>query len=98
MDDAIDFYQNTLGLKCLNRYGDHYAEMQAPDMLIALHMASSKVKKGNNMSIGFGVTDFDDTLELLVLKGVDFKKEDEGYIRLAHFTDMDDNALFLAER
>jgi uncharacterized glyoxalase superfamily protein PhnB len=46
MDDAIEFYQHTLGLKCLNRYGDHNAEMQAPDMQIALHMTLQRWKQG----------------------------------------------------
>ena len=30
-------------------------------------------------------------------KGIEFELEDEGFIRLALFTDLDKNALFLAE-
>ena len=62
MDRAVAFYQGSLGLELLNRYGDHYAEIQAPDLLIGLHPASEKTVVGNNMSIGLGVTDFDGTI------------------------------------
>ncbi len=98
MDQSISFYQDTLGLKVLNRYGDHYAEIQTPDMLIALHPNTGKVKVGNNMSIGFGVPDFDEVVKELQMKGIALEVEKDGWIRLAHFTDPDQNQLFLAER
>ena len=97
MDDAIDFYINKLELELINRYGDFYAEIQAPELLIGLHPTSEKIVTGNSLSIGFGVVNFDATIETLKAKGIDFKIEQEGYIRLAHFTDLDKNQLFLAE-
>ena len=87
MDNAIDFYQNKLGLSLMNRYGNNYAEIQAPDLLIGLHPTSEKIIKGNNISIGLGVVAFDATMKELQSKGIALKLEDEGYIRLAHFTD-----------
>lgn len=98
MDKAIEFYQTKLGLELVNRYGDHYAEIQAPDLLIGLHPMSEKVVKGNNLSIGFGVVEFDSTIQELESKGMTFTLEQDGWIRLAHFTDLDNNPLFLAER
>ena len=98
MDEAIGFYQNKLGLELINRYGDHYAEIQAPDLLIGLHSTSEKIVKGNNLSIGFGVIEFDLTIKELESKGIEFKLEQDGWIRLAYFTDLDNNQLFLAER
>ncbi|MEZ5083064.1 MAG: VOC family protein [Bacteroidales bacterium] len=98
MDHAIEFYQEKLGLKLINRYGDHYAEIQAPDLLIGLHPTSEKVIIGNNLSIGFGVVEFDDVIEDLKSKGIEFSIAQDGWIRLAHFTDPDSNQLFLAER
>ena len=98
MDKAIEFYQEKLGLELINRYGNHYAEIQAPDLLIALHLTSKKIVKGNNLSIGFGVTEFDSTIKELESRGIEFKLEQDGWIRLAHFTDYDNNQLFLAER
>ena len=65
MEDAIDFYQNKLGLELKNRYGDNYAEIQAPDLLIGLHPTSETIVKGNNLSIGFGVVEFDATIKEL---------------------------------
>lgn len=97
MDDAIDFYQGLLGFKLLNRYGNHYAEIQAPDLLIGLHPSSEQTNVGNNISIGLGVTDFDDTIADLESKGIQLKIEQDGWIRLAYFTDPDNNQLFLAE-
>ncbi len=55
MNKAIEFYQDKLGLQLVNRYGDHYAEIQAPDLLIGLHPTTEKVVQGNNLSIGFGM-------------------------------------------
>jgi len=97
MDSAVKFYSNTLDLELINRYGDHYAEIQAPGLLIGLHPSSEKTSTGNNISIGFGVTNFDKTIENLSAKGIEFTIEQEEWIRLAHFTDLDNNQLYLAE-
>lgn len=98
MDDAIAFYQGKLGLELLNRFGDNYAEIKAPNLLIGLHPKSDHVKIGNNISIGLGVVEFDETIEDLKSKGIEFSIEQDGWIRLAYFTDLDGNQLFLAER
>jgi catechol 2,3-dioxygenase-like lactoylglutathione lyase family enzyme len=97
MDKSVDFYTNTLGLKLLNQYGSHYAEIQAPDLLIGLHPKSDKTVVGNNISIGFGVKEFDLLIEQLKSKGIDLKIEVDGWIRLAYFVDLDNNSLFFAE-
>jgi len=97
MDEAISFYSETLELDLKNRYGDHYAEIQAADLMIGLHPNSAKTTYGNNMSIGFGVLNFDETIEKLKSKDIQLKIEDDGWIRLAHFTDTDNNQLYLAE-
>jgi catechol 2,3-dioxygenase-like lactoylglutathione lyase family enzyme len=98
MNKAVEFYQGSLGLELLNRYGDHYAEIQAPDLLIGLHPSSEKTRTGNNMSIGLGVTNFDAVVKELEGKGIQLKLEEGGWIRLAYFSDQDHNQLFLAER
>ena len=98
MDKAIEFYHGILELELVNRYGDHYAELKTPDMIIGLHPANGKVKTGNNLSIGFGVTEFDNTIDELQARGIVFTLENDGWIRLAHFADGDGNVLFLAER
>ena len=97
MDTGIDFYKEKLGLELLNRYGNHYAEIQAPDLLIGLHPKTEKIIVGNNISIGLGVFNFDETIQNLKSKGIEFRMEDEGWVRLAYFNDPDNNQLFLAE-
>ena len=97
MDNAVEFYSVKLGLELINRYGDHYAEIQAPGLMIGLHPASEKISIGNNLSIGFGVINFDKTIENLNAKGIEFTIEQDDWIRLAYFTDPDNNQLFLAE-
>ena len=97
MDAAVAYYTESLGLELVNRYGDHYAEIRAPGLMIGLHPSSEKVITGNNLSIGFGVVDFDTTVKNLEAKGIAFNIEQDGWIRLAHFSDPDDNPLFLAE-
>jgi predicted enzyme related to lactoylglutathione lyase len=88
---------NLLGLKLINRYANHYAELDANGFMIALHPSNDSISKGNNISIGLGVFNFDETLFQLESKGIEFTFEKGGYIRLAHFTDPDGNCLFLAE-
>ncbi len=97
MEQSIDFYVNILGLDLTNRYGDHYAELNACDFVIALHPTNEKIQFGTNMSIGLGVQDFDESISKLQELGVEFTFEQGGYIRLAHFKDPDGNQLFLAE-
>jgi catechol 2,3-dioxygenase-like lactoylglutathione lyase family enzyme len=97
MDASVEFYSKTLGLDLVNLYGDHYAEIQAPGLLLGLHPASGKVLFGTNISIGFGVRNFDDTIANLEQKGIEFKLGDEEWVRLASFSDLDGNPLYLAE-
>lgn len=97
MDTAVSFYTETLGLELINKYGDHYAEIQAADLMIGLHPKSERTRIGNNLSIGLGVFDFEETIQHLESKGIEFVMEQEGYIRTASFTDQDGNHLFLAE-
>ena len=98
MDKAIAFYQGKLELELINRYGEYYAEIQAPDLLIGLHPITEKTLNGNNITIGFGVVEFDSTIKELEAMGIKFRFEEDGWIRLAYFNDPDNNLLFLAER
>ena len=97
IDKSVDFYTNRLGLKLLNQYGSHYAEIQAPDLLIGLHPKNDSIIVGNNMSIGFGVKEFDLLIEQLKTKGIAIEIEADGWIRLGYFYDLDKNQLFFAE-
>ena len=97
LDVAIQFYVETLGLELKKRYGEHYAEIQGPGLLLGLHPSEKPVTKGDNLSIGFGVDNFDAVTRSLQEKDLALEIKKDGFIRLAHFTDPDDNHLFLAE-
>lgn len=97
MDISVEFYTHILGFKLVNRYGDHYAEIQAANLIIGLHPSSDKTTIGNNLSIGFGVFDFDKTQQHLTEKGINFVMGQDEWIRLAYFSDPDGNQLYLAE-
>lgn len=96
MDVALDFYVRTLGMKLLDRYGNHYAALDAAGLIIGLHPKSDDATFGNNLSIGLGVSEFDETVSALHQTGISFRITRD-YIRLAHFKDPDGNCLFLAE-
>ena len=97
MDRALDFYTNALDLTLANRYGNHYAEVDANGFIIGIHPGGDAANYGTNMSIGLGVRNFDQNVEALEAKGIVFRITNDGYIRLAHFSDPDGNLLYLAE-
>jgi predicted enzyme related to lactoylglutathione lyase len=97
MGQAVKFYAETLGLELKNHYGNHYAEIQAANLLLGLHPRTEKTTLGNNLSIGFGVFEFDENVARLREKGIEIEIEQDGWIRLAYFADPDGNSLYLAE-
>lgn len=97
MDSGIQFYTGVLGLTLVNRFGDHYAEVKAGDVVIGIHPTEKPIVHGNAVSIGLGVTAFDEEVKGLQSKGVELHVVKDGWVRLAHFTDPDGNPLFLAE-
>ena len=97
MNASIKFYTETLGLKLKIRYENHFAEIEAPGMVIALHPSGSEIKKGENLSIAFAVNDIDKSVAAYEKKGVTFKMYDDEQVRLAFFTDPDGNTLYLAQ-
>ena len=97
LDVAVQFYVESLGLELKKKYGEHYAEIQGPGLLLGLHPSERPVTKGDNLSIGFGVDDFDAVTRSLQDKGLALEIKQDGFIRLTHFKDPDENHLFVAE-
>jgi catechol 2,3-dioxygenase-like lactoylglutathione lyase family enzyme len=102
MDRAVKFYVETLGLKLKSRYGDYFAQVEAPGTTIALHPSSKngpQPGKSESLSIGFGVDDIESAIVLLKDKGVTFSGEvvRDGPVKLAFFTDPDKNPLYLSQ-
>ncbi|MFI5204044.1 MAG: VOC family protein [Flavobacteriales bacterium] len=96
MDTALKFYTETLGLKLINQYGEHWAEIEGPGITIGLH-PSREMERAHNLSISFGVKDIAKTKAELEKKGVVFNMHDDTQVKLAFFKDPDGNTLYLAQ-
>ena len=104
MDAAVAFYTEVLGLKLTNRFGNHWATVQAgQSLVIGLHPASPKRPapgtKGS-MLIGIEIDErIEDVIEKMQRKGVRFTgpiiKDAPGCF--VDFVDPDGNSLYLWE-
>ena len=56
MDKAVNFY-TAIGLSLKQRWQNHYAQVEAPGVVIGLHPAKETRDNGGGVSIGFGVDD-----------------------------------------
>jgi predicted enzyme related to lactoylglutathione lyase len=104
MDRAVQFYTQVLGLKLTNRFGDHWATVEAgKGLTIGLHPASPKYPapgtKGG-MMLGMEIDDaIDKVVARLSEKGVQFKgsvvRDQAG--NFVHLEDPDGNDIYLWE-
>lgn len=103
MDRAVDFYTKALGLKLTQRYGNHWAQVDAGRLSIGLHPASAENPAGRNGSITVGfvlATNIEDAVSTLKQRGVKFKgpvAQDPNAGKFAYFEDPDGNSLYLLE-
>lgn len=101
MERAIRFYTESLGLKLKTRYGDQFAQVEAPGTIIALHPSNKEGPqpgKSENLSIGSAVDNLDAAMSELKEKGIAFSRvTDDTQVRLAFFTDPDGNPLYLSQ-
>jgi catechol 2,3-dioxygenase-like lactoylglutathione lyase family enzyme len=101
MTRAVRFYADALGLTLKRRYGDHFAQFEAPGTIIALHPAvkdGPQPGKSESLSVGFAVDNLDATMSELKGKGVAFSRvADDDQVKLAFFTDPDGNPLYLSQ-
>ncbi len=101
MTRAIKFYVDVLGLVLKANYGDQYAQVASPGVLIGLHpRPKGESPSGNSeaISIGFGVDDLAEAMADLKAKGVAFSRVVEDRpTKLAFFTDPDGNPLYLSQ-
>jgi catechol 2,3-dioxygenase-like lactoylglutathione lyase family enzyme len=105
MDAAVNFYTNVLGLKLTNRFGNHWATVDAgKGLVIGLHPASPRFPapgtKGG-MMIGLEIDEpIEGVVDRLQRKGVRFKGsiiKDDGAGSFADFEDSDGNPFYLWE-
>ena len=104
MDRAIRFYTDVLGLRLLNRFGDHWATVSAgTGLTIGLHPASEKyAAPGTKGGIMVGL-EIDEPIEALMAqlkdKGVQFTGAvvEETAGKFIHLEDPDGNEMYLWE-
>jgi predicted enzyme related to lactoylglutathione lyase len=104
MDRAVEFYTQVLGLKLTNRFGDHWATVEAgKGLTIGLHPASPKYPApGTKGGMMLGL-EIDESIERAVArlseKGVSIKgsvvRDESG--NFAHLEDPDGNEIYLWE-
>lgn len=102
MDRSIRFYTEILGLQLTQRFGEHWAQVQAGELVIGLHPASAQSPSGHNGSITIGFTfstPIEEAVSTLKQKGVRFPgpiiQDNAG--KVAYFEDPDGNTLYLWE-
>jgi predicted enzyme related to lactoylglutathione lyase len=104
MDAAVHFYSQVLGLKLTNRFGDHWATVEAgPGLTIGLHPASPKYPApGAKGAVMLGL-EIDEAIEGVVarlseqgvrIKGSIVRDEPGNFV---HLEDPDGNDIYLWE-
>lgn len=98
---SVRFYTETLGLTLKARFGDGWAEVEAPGLTIGLHPAGEhgpQPGQAGSISIGLEVEDLDAAMAALRDKGVEFQRTfGDGPRRFASFMDPDQTGLYLWE-
>lgn len=101
MERSIDFYTKRLGLPLKTRYGNEFAVVEAPGVVIALHPAPNKTQaREGSLSIGLGVDSVELSTKQLAQRGIAFVGDivTDPPMRFAFFKDPDGVELYLAER
>jgi len=101
MERSIDFYTKRLGLPLRTRYGNEFAIVDAPGVVIALHPApNSKPAGEGSLSIGLGVDSVESSMKRLAQRGIAFAGDivTDPPMRFAFFKDPDGVEFYLAER
>jgi catechol 2,3-dioxygenase-like lactoylglutathione lyase family enzyme len=103
MDRAVRFYTEVLGFKLTNRFGDHWATVEAGRLVVGLHPASPKYPApGSKGGVMLGL-EVDRPIEAVVAalntKGVHIKgpiiRDQAG--NFVHVEDPDGNEMYLWE-
>lgn len=95
IDKSIAFYQS-IGFEEKKRWGNYYAQLTAPGIIIGLHPGTDVNLKGNsgNVSIGFTTDDIEETKSSLQQSGITATERKEEGGHFFHFTDPDGTALY----
>jgi catechol 2,3-dioxygenase-like lactoylglutathione lyase family enzyme len=99
LDKSVSFYES-IGITVKNRWGNHYAQLTAPGIVIGLHPTSEVNLVGNsgNVSLGFTTDDFKSAKSLLHELSIKFTERTEEGGLFLHFTDPDGTALYFIKQ
>lgn len=98
MDRSVAFYRDTLGLPAMF-VSECWSEFRTGGTTLALHQADDA--KGRNTGISFNVGNVDDTMAVLVARGVKITREAEMVcddVRCAAFADPEGNVVGISGR
>jgi len=102
MDRSVRFYTEVLGLRLAQRFGNHWAQVDAEQIVIGLHPATKENPAGRNGSITIGfmfTAPIEETVHTLEQQGVKFHgpiaQDNAG--KVVYFEDPDGNVLYLWE-
>ena len=95
IDRSISFYKS-IGLTEKYRWGDHYAQLTAPGLVIGLHpTAENNLADGSgNTSIGFTTDNFEEVKSHLEKLAISMQLREEEGGKFLHFNDPDGTALY----
>jgi predicted enzyme related to lactoylglutathione lyase len=103
MDRSVHFYKEVLGLSHTQRFGNHWAQVEASRLTIGLHPASARNSAGRDGSITVGFvlsTRIEDAVSTLQQKGVKFRGPialEPNAGKFAYFEDSGGNVLYMME-
>jgi catechol 2,3-dioxygenase-like lactoylglutathione lyase family enzyme len=95
LERSISFYES-IGLTIKNRWGNYFAELTAPGVIIGLHPTNESNVQGNpgHISMGFTVDDFEESKSFLQKTGIKTRDRVEEGGQFLHFSDPDGTALY----
>lgn len=95
LDRSVAFYES-IGLTLKTRWGNHYAQLTAPGIVIGLHPTNAINLTGTSgiVSIGFIADNFEETKNLLQTLSVNVNDRQEEAGQFLHFNDPDGTALY----
>jgi len=95
LDKSISFYES-IGLKIKNQWGNYYAQLTAPGVVMGLYPSADTNLANNsgNVSIGFTVDDFEESKSQLQKISIETTDRQEEGGQFLHFNDPDGTALY----
>jgi catechol 2,3-dioxygenase-like lactoylglutathione lyase family enzyme len=96
MDKSINFYKN-IGLTLKQRWENHYAQVEAPGVVIGIHPSNEKRTETNGISIGFGIDSIKDVEDRLKELGVNYENFEDKAGKYVNFRDPDGTLLYFMQ-